>query len=64
LSSQFAPGKPLQILVTSADSRIRILDGSEVVQKYRGAAKHYLKLPFQVLKYDQFLHENYFLPQP
>ncbi|KAL2319353.1 hypothetical protein Fmac_028322 [Flemingia macrophylla] len=33
---QFAPGKPSEVLVTSADSRIRILDGSEVVQKYRG----------------------------
>ncbi|TKY63269.1 WD repeat-containing protein 44 [Spatholobus suberectus] len=33
---QFAPGKPSEVLVTSADSRIRILDGSEVVQKFRG----------------------------
>jgi len=37
LSLQFAPGNPSEILVTAADSRIRILDGSEVVQKYRGA---------------------------
>ncbi|XP_022642007.1 WD repeat-containing protein 44-like [Vigna radiata var. radiata] len=33
---QFVPGKPSEILVTSADSRIRILEGSEVVQKYKG----------------------------
>ncbi|XP_029131079.1 WD repeat-containing protein 44 [Cajanus cajan] len=33
---QFAPGKPSQVLVTSGDSRIKILDGSEVVQKYKG----------------------------
>ncbi|RZC19712.1 WD repeat-containing protein 44 [Glycine soja] len=33
---QFAPGKPSEVLVTSADSRIRILESSEVVQKYKG----------------------------
>ncbi|RDX72892.1 WD repeat-containing protein 44, partial [Mucuna pruriens] len=33
---QFTPGKPSEVLVTSADSRIRILYGSEVVQKFRG----------------------------
>lgn len=49
LSFQFVPGKPSEILVTSADSRIRILEGSEVVQKYKGAAKHYPKLPFSLI---------------
>ncbi|KAF3960604.1 hypothetical protein CMV_014702 [Castanea mollissima] len=33
---QFAPGNPSQVLVTSADSRIRILDGPEVTQKFKG----------------------------
>ncbi|OIW18894.1 hypothetical protein TanjilG_25337 [Lupinus angustifolius] len=33
---QFAPGNPSEVLVTSADSRIRILNGSEVVHKFRG----------------------------
>ncbi|KAJ6407893.1 hypothetical protein OIU84_011241 [Salix udensis] len=33
---QFSPGNPSEVLVTSADSRVRILDGSEVVHKFRG----------------------------
>ncbi|KAK7846359.1 uncharacterized protein LOC111993001 isoform X2 [Quercus suber] len=33
---QFAPGNPSQVLVTSADSRIRILDGPDVTQKFKG----------------------------
>ncbi|XP_050217520.1 uncharacterized protein LOC126668339 [Mercurialis annua] len=33
---QFCPGNPSEVLVTSADSRIRILDGSDVVHKFRG----------------------------
>ncbi|KAL0709031.1 hypothetical protein Bca4012_016009 [Brassica carinata] len=33
---QFSPINPAQVLVTSADSRIRILDGTELVQKFRG----------------------------
>ncbi|CAK7333853.1 unnamed protein product [Dovyalis caffra] len=33
---QFSPGNPAEVLVTSADSRIRILDGSEIVHKFRG----------------------------
>ncbi|XP_027337119.1 WD repeat-containing protein 44-like [Abrus precatorius] len=33
---QFNPSKPSEVLVTSADSRIRILDGSEVIHKFRG----------------------------
>ncbi|XP_057450541.1 uncharacterized protein LOC130742451 [Lotus japonicus] len=33
---EFAPGKPSEVLVTSADSRIRILDGSKIVHKFRG----------------------------
>ncbi|XP_022743965.1 uncharacterized protein LOC111294925 [Durio zibethinus] len=33
---QFCPIYPSEVLVTSADSRIRILDGSEVVYKFNG----------------------------
>ncbi|XWS59806.1 hypothetical protein CRYUN_Cryun08bG0153400 [Craigia yunnanensis] len=33
---QFCPNNPSEVLVTSADSRIRILDGSEVIYKFRG----------------------------
>ncbi|XVF55292.1 hypothetical protein PTKIN_Ptkin06aG0025200 [Pterospermum kingtungense] len=33
---QFCPINPSEVLVTSADSRIRILDGSEVTYKFRG----------------------------
>ncbi|XP_061369252.1 uncharacterized protein LOC133312115 [Gastrolobium bilobum] len=33
---QFAPCNPSEVLVTSADSRIRIVDGSEVVHKFKG----------------------------
>ncbi|KAJ8570844.1 hypothetical protein K7X08_037816 [Anisodus acutangulus] len=32
----FAPGNPSEVLVTSADSRVRIFDGSEMTQKFRG----------------------------
>ncbi|KAF6171787.1 hypothetical protein GIB67_007308 [Kingdonia uniflora] len=33
---QFAPGNPSEVLITSADSRIRIFDGSDVIHKFRG----------------------------
>ncbi|XVE61870.1 hypothetical protein DITRI_Ditri06bG0073800 [Diplodiscus trichospermus] len=33
---QFCPINPSEVLVTSADSRIRILDGSKVIYKFRG----------------------------
>nr|XP_043622898.1 WD repeat-containing protein 44-like [Erigeron canadensis] len=33
---QFSTWNPSQVLVTSADSRVRILDGTKVVQKYKG----------------------------
>ncbi|GAB4833795.1 hypothetical protein Ancab_032044 [Ancistrocladus abbreviatus] len=33
---EFVPDNPSEVLVTSADSRIRIYDGSEVIQKFRG----------------------------
>ncbi|KAM3287831.1 hypothetical protein P3S67_021261 [Capsicum chacoense] len=33
---QFAPGNPTEVLVTSADSRVRIFDGSEMTHKFRG----------------------------
>ncbi|KAK2657883.1 hypothetical protein Ddye_010935 [Dipteronia dyeriana] len=33
---QFSPSNPAEVLVTSADSRIRIMEGSEIVQTLRG----------------------------
>ncbi|XP_051135593.1 uncharacterized protein LOC127254505 [Andrographis paniculata] len=33
---QFAPGSTSEVLVTSADSRIRVIDGVELVHKYKG----------------------------
>ncbi|KAI3447686.1 hypothetical protein Pfo_004351 [Paulownia fortunei] len=33
---QFAPWNPSEVLITSTDSRIRIYNGSEIIQKYRG----------------------------
>uniref|UniRef100_A0A0E0FA45 Dynamin-type G domain-containing protein n=2 Tax=Oryza meridionalis TaxID=40149 RepID=A0A0E0FA45_9ORYZ len=33
---QFAPGNPSEVLVTSADSQIRVFDGVTMVQKFRG----------------------------
>ncbi|CAK9319981.1 unnamed protein product [Citrullus colocynthis] len=33
---QFAPGSPTEVLVTSADSRIRILEGTEITHRFRG----------------------------
>jgi len=35
---QFAPGNPAEVLVTSADSQIRVFDGVTMVQKFRGTA--------------------------
>nr|GEY70376.1 hypothetical protein [Tanacetum cinerariifolium] len=33
---QFSSSNPSEVLVTSADSRVRILDGAKLVQKYKG----------------------------
>ncbi|KAM7468087.1 hypothetical protein LguiB_015649 [Lonicera macranthoides] len=33
---QFSPENPSEVLVTSADSRLRILDGSHLIHKFRG----------------------------
>ncbi|GER57261.1 WD-repeat protein [Striga asiatica] len=33
---QYAPWNPSEVLITSTDSRIRIYNGTELVQKYRG----------------------------
>ena len=44
---QFAPGNPAEVLVTSADSQIRVFDGVTMVQKFRGTKltmDQYLKL--------------------
>ncbi|XP_075078819.1 uncharacterized protein LOC107810992 isoform X1 [Nicotiana tabacum] len=34
---QFAPWNPAEVLITSADSRIRIFDGSEMIYKFRAS---------------------------
>jgi WD repeat-containing protein 44 len=36
---QFTPGNPSEVLVTSADSQIRVFDGVAMVQKFRGGPK-------------------------
>ncbi|PIA27425.1 hypothetical protein AQUCO_07800041v1 [Aquilegia coerulea] len=33
---QFAPGSSSEVLITSADSRIRVVDGVDLVQKFKG----------------------------
>ncbi|CAM0901734.1 unnamed protein product [Alopecurus aequalis] len=33
---QFAPGSSLEVLITSADSRIRVVNGDELVHKFKG----------------------------
>lgn len=34
---QFAPGSSSEVLITSADSRIRVVDGIDLVHKFKGA---------------------------
>lgn len=33
---QFAPGSSSEVLITSADSRIRVVDGVDLVHKFKG----------------------------
>ncbi|KAK8603016.1 hypothetical protein V6N13_085215 [Hibiscus sabdariffa] len=33
---QFAPGSSSEVLITSADSRIRVVDGSDLIHKFKG----------------------------
>ncbi|KAJ8626410.1 hypothetical protein MRB53_019717 [Persea americana] len=33
---QYSPSDPMKVMVTSSDSQVRILDGPEVISKYRG----------------------------
>ncbi|XP_077217172.1 uncharacterized protein LOC143851587 [Tasmannia lanceolata] len=33
---QFAPGNPSEVLITSADSQIRVFNGIDLIQKFRG----------------------------
>ncbi|CAA3019735.1 WD repeat-containing 44-like [Olea europaea subsp. europaea] len=37
---QFAPGSSSEVLITSADSRIRVLDGVDLVHKFKGMQLH------------------------
>lgn len=34
--AQFAPGSKSEVLITSADSRIRVVDGVDLVHKFKG----------------------------
>lgn len=34
--AQFAPGSTSEVLITSADSRIRVVDGVDLVHKFKG----------------------------
>jgi hypothetical protein len=36
VTQQFAPGSSLEVLITSADSRIRVVNGDELVHKFKG----------------------------
>lgn len=33
---QFAPGDPSEVLITSADSRVRVFNGLKMIHKFRG----------------------------
>ncbi|RYR25132.1 uncharacterized protein [Arachis hypogaea] len=35
ITHQFAPGSSSEVLITSADSRIRVVDGVDLVQKFK-----------------------------
>ncbi|WOL00035.1 WD repeat-containing protein 44-like [Canna indica] len=37
---QFAPGSSSKVLVTSADSRVRVIDGNELVHKFKGSFRN------------------------
>lgn len=37
---QFAPGTPSEVLVTSADSRAKIVENAKIVHKFQGAASN------------------------
>lgn len=38
LLQQFAPGSSSKVLITSADSRIRVVDGIDLVHKLKGTS--------------------------
>jgi len=35
-NEQFAPGSSSEVLITSADSRVRVVDGIDLVHKFKG----------------------------
>lgn len=39
---QFAPGSSSEVLITSADSRVRVVDGADLVHKFKGRKVLYL----------------------
>lgn len=36
LLKQFAPGSTSEVLITSADSRVRVVDGVDLLHKFKG----------------------------
>jgi hypothetical protein len=45
---QFAPGSSSEVLITSADSRIRVVNGDEFVHKFKGNATFCCHGKFQI----------------
>ena len=59
---QYCPSDPRKLLVTSADSQIRILDGIDVVSKYKGIKElHYFS---QLVSFPDIIEISYlpFIP--
>ncbi|XVF70351.1 hypothetical protein PTKIN_Ptkin11bG0155000 [Pterospermum kingtungense] len=39
---QFAPGSSSEVLITSADSRIRVVDGADLIHKFKGNSSYHM----------------------
>ena len=48
---QFAPGSSLEVLITSADSRIRVVNGDELVHKFKGNASFSYHLKSNMVRF-------------
>lgn len=51
LFAQFAPGSSSEVLVTSADSRVRVIDGVDLVHKFKGMLICYCFLTNESIHY-------------
>lgn len=62
---QFEPGSSSEVLITSADSRIRVVDGVELVHKYKGKPQYLItsfsNISFLFLILFFYISCNYFL---